>query len=92
MNKEGATLIDVRSAEDFAKGSIPQAKHLPLEALQASPESAGKKDKPIILMCQTGVNATKAANILRKAGFTKIFNLQGGLAGWQAAGLPVIKK
>ena len=92
MNKEGAALIDVRTAEDFAKGSIPQAKHLPLETLQASPENAGKKDKPIILMCQSGVDATKAAHILRKAGFTKIFSLQGGLTGWQAAGLPVIKK
>lgn len=92
INKDSACLIDVRSTEDFAKGHIPQAKNLPLEALQSAPDSAGKKDKPVILMCQTGASATKATGILRKAGFTKVFSLQGGLAGWQSAGLPVIKK
>jgi rhodanese-related sulfurtransferase len=92
INKDNAALLDVRSADEFARGHVAQAKNVPLESLESTPDSAGKKDKPVILMCQNGQKAGKAAAILRKAGFTQVFSLQGGLAGWQTAGLPVIKK
>jgi rhodanese-related sulfurtransferase len=91
MNREHALLIDVRAADDYAKGHVAQAKSLPLASVESNPESVGKKDKPVILMCNTGVQSGKAVALLRKAGFEKVFNLQGGLAAWQAAGLPVVK-
>jgi rhodanese-related sulfurtransferase len=92
MNRENAVLVDVRSAEEYAKGHVAQAKNLPLQTLEKTPDAAGKKDKPLIVMCQNGQTSAKAAAALRKAGFTKVFALQGGLAGWQQAGLPTIKK
>lgn len=91
LNQQNAVLLDLRTNEEFAGGHVAQAKNLPLAALEAKPDSAGKKDKPVILMCQNGAVARKATAVLRQAGFAQVFNLHGGLAAWQAAGLPIVK-
>lgn len=91
MNREHAVLLDVREQDEFDRGHVPQAKHVPLEKLAADPSLAGKKDKPVILMCATGARSAKAAIALRKAGYEKVYNLDGGLNGWTTAGLPTVK-
>jgi rhodanese-related sulfurtransferase len=92
LNREHASLIDVRSAEDFAKGHVAQAKNIPLDQLANRVNDVGSKDKPVIVMCATGQVAAKAATTLRAAGFSNVVNLLGGLGAWQTAGLPTIKK
>jgi rhodanese-related sulfurtransferase len=56
-------------------------------------ERAGelKKDRPVIVVCNTGSTAGPAAAQLRSAGFAEVFVLAGGLAAWREAGLPVRK-
>ena len=49
------------------------------------------KDKPIIVVCAAGINATKVANQLLKAGFSQVNLLKGGMNAWTTAGLPVVK-
>ncbi len=49
----GATLIDIRRAEDFKAGHIAGAKNLPFETLKKAPESVGDKDDNIVLYCYT---------------------------------------
>jgi rhodanese-related sulfurtransferase len=44
-----------------------------------------------LLHCQGGVRSAKACDLLAKNGFTKLYNLQGGLNAWQQAKLPVVK-
>jgi rhodanese-related sulfurtransferase len=90
INGKNAQIVDVRSAEDYAKGSLPNAKNVPLAALK---ERAGelKKDKPVLVVCNTGSTAGPAAAQLRSAGFAEVFVLAGGLAAWREAGLPVKK-
>lgn len=82
--------IDVRTVEEFSSGHAVTAKNIPLDVLP-SRLSEFNKDEPIYLICQTGNRSAKAASILEKAGFTKIFNVSGGTSAWKSAGLPIEK-
>ena len=88
INGKNATVVDIRSPEEFAKGSLPNARNLPAEKLK---QGAGvlKKDKPVIVVCATGREAGKVAAQLRASGFNDVFVLGGGLAAWREAGLPI---
>ena len=50
-----------------------------------------KKDKPLLTICENGMNSGKAANLLRKAGFGSVFSLKGGLRQWRSENLPLVK-
>ncbi len=90
INSKNAQIVDVRTPEDFAKGSLPNAKNIPSAALK---DRGGelKKDKPVLVLCDTGRTAGPAAAALRAAGFAEVYVLAGGLAGWREAGLPIRK-
>jgi len=60
---------------------------VPLSGLDGGGELAKRKDKAVILYCDTGDRASKAAGALKKLGFGKVFNLTGGLGGWAAGRL-----
>jgi rhodanese-related sulfurtransferase len=49
------------------------------------------RNNPIILVCQSGVNARKLVPELNKLGFSEVAVLDGGVQGWQAAALPLVK-
>lgn len=83
----GATLVDVRTAQEWRTGHASAAKHVPLDTLQNS--SAGiRKDRPVVLMCRSGVRSATAAQILADRGYTT-HSLRGGIAAWRAAGEPL---
>ena len=50
------------------------------------------KDSPIIVVCNTGLTSKQACQMLQKAGFSNIHNLQGGITEWRNANLPLTKK
>ncbi len=50
------------------------------------------KDKPVIVVCQSGNRSSSTCNALTKRGFEKVYNLSGGISAWEQAGLPVTKK
>jgi len=52
---------------------------------------AGAKSQPVVLVCRTGQTAGAAAKRLKKAGFEKVYVLDGGVAAWQQADLPLVK-
>jgi len=92
INRANAVVLDVRDDAEFASGHITDAKHIPLAQLDARIGEIRKfKDKPILVYCQSGVRSGKACDILRKHEFSKVHNLQGGLAAWIQAKLPVVK-
>jgi rhodanese-related sulfurtransferase len=83
----GATLIDVRSAQEWRTGRAPQAKHIALDRLQTS--TAGIiKNKPVIAVCASGVRSASAARLLASQGY-QAHSLRGGMSAWRAAGEPV---
>lgn len=87
INREGAVVVDIRSAEDFAAGHIIDAVHFPLADLpKVSERLAGK---PLIVCCMSGNLAGKAARQLKLQGFTEVHALKGGIAAWRAENLPV---
>ena len=88
INSKNATIVDIRPPEEFAKGSLPNARNLPADKVK---DRAGelKKDKPLIVICANGSAAGKVAAQLRSSGFSDVFVLNGGLAAWREAGLPI---
>ena len=83
----GATLVDVRSAQEWRSGRAPQAKHGPLDRLQSS--TAGiQKTRPVIAVCASGVRSASAARLLAAKGYDA-YSLRGGMAAWRQAGEPV---
>ncbi len=91
LTPSNVLVLDVRSAEDFAKGRIPGAKSLPLADLPAKLASL-PKDKTIVTYCGniTCALAPKAAYKLAEAGF-KVMELFGGFQTWQDKGFTVEK-
>jgi rhodanese-related sulfurtransferase len=85
-------VVDVRSTDEYAAGHLRDAKHIPLADLANRIGELDKsKIKTVIVVDQTGNRAAKAANRLKAAGFDDIYTLEGGIAAWTAAGLPLIK-
>jgi rhodanese-related sulfurtransferase len=92
MNQGGALVIDLRSKDSFDAGHIVDARNVPAATLESQADSLKKwRDKNVITYCDTGSNGANAARALIKLGFTKVFNLQGGLNGWVKDNLPLTK-
>ncbi len=84
-----ATVIDLRSAEAFARGHIVNAKNIPMDELSANLEKI-RKHKSVITVCDAGITSNQAVNTLRKAGMDNVYNLRGGINGWTQANLPLV--
>jgi sulfur dioxygenase len=73
---------------DLLPGRIPGARPIPLSELL---ERAGELDRevPVVTVCRSGTRSAQATVLLRKAGFTKVANLAGGMLRWQSEGQPL---
>ena|SRR5512139_4207277 len=90
MNQPGSLVLDVREDAEFAAGHLPRARHIPLAQLSGRLDEIAKfKEKPVIVTCRSGARSGSACRALRKAGFTQVFNLKGGIGAWSQANLPV---
>lgn len=90
INREKAVLLDLRSAEEFAAAHAVGARHAPLDALEAKlPSLVKNKATPVVLMCASGVRASRGLLLARKLGYENVHTLAGGLRSWQEASLPV---
>jgi rhodanese-related sulfurtransferase len=92
INREDALLVDVSASGDFEKGHIAGAKNVQIS--QFDPENkllAKVRELPVVVTCRSGMSSSAAAKRLVKAGFKKVYWLDGGLAAWQQASLPLVK-
>lgn len=81
-------LLDVRTPEEYAGGHIGNASNVDWNSDNFAARAATyDKSKPIYVYCKIGVRGSKAAHKLSEMGFTKIYNLEGGILKWDAAGL-----
>ena len=82
------TVIDVRTPEEYASGHIPGAVNIPFDEVA---KRIADVDAPhgVALYCMVGPRARMGEAALLEAGYETVFHLEGGLAAWQAAGLPV---
>lgn len=84
-------VLDVRSPQEVAAGSLPGAVNIPLPELASRIQEliASISDNPdtgVVLVCQRGPRAERAATILMAAGVRKLAVLKGGVAAWRSAG------
>lgn len=74
---QGATVLDVRTAEEFTNGHLPQATNMPIQSFDVAAVDklvGGDKSKPIVTYCSKGGRAQKAKDQLEAAGYTHVVN------------------
>ena len=92
INRENALVVDVSPINDYEKGHVVGSKHVAMS--QFDPESkllAKVRELPVAVVCRNGMGSTTAAKKLVKAGFKKVYWLDGGIAAWQSAELPLAR-
>jgi rhodanese-related sulfurtransferase len=92
INREKAVLIDVCEPAEYAQGHALGSKNIPLGQLESQlPLLVKNKNLPVILVCQVGGRASRAASQAKKLGYERAQALSGGLKAWREASLPVEK-
>ena len=71
----GATLLDVRSTDEFKVGSLPYAKNIPLAILPLLAHEHMEKHEPVLIYCRSGGRAIIAEKILAGLGFTDVTSI-----------------
>jgi len=92
INRDNALVVDLSPSGDFEKGHIAGSKSVQLS--QFDPENkllTAAKALPLVVVCRTGQASADAAKRLKKAGFEQVHWLDGGIAAWQQADLPLVK-
>jgi len=93
QNDDDGIFIDVREDSEFKKGHVLSARHMPISSFDKRITELEKfKDKPMIVYCATGARAARAAGKLKKAEFSSVYTIQGGMGGWEKANMPITTK
>lgn len=75
--KAGATVVDVRTPDEYADGHYEGAKNVPVNELQARLSEFGPKDRPVVVYCASGARSAMAAKMLKSLGYAEVFNAGG---------------
>ncbi len=85
-------LIDVRTPKEYVEGYIEGAINIDFRNKDFEERIAKvDKSKPIAVYCGRGGRSGKCSAYMKKAGFTKIYDLNGGITEWKFKGKPVVK-
>ena len=88
---EGAALVDIREPDEYAKVHIAGSRLHPSSVLALLPQDADT-EKPAVYFCHSGRRAAAAADTIEQRGHSSAYLMEGGLAAWQSAGLPVQRR
>jgi rhodanese-related sulfurtransferase len=92
LMNQGALLIDLRPLEQYSAGHVGGARQMSGEQiLQAADTLKKYKEKAVVVYDDTGSVSASAVRQLAAQGFTKAFNLRGGLSAWRTENLPLIR-
>jgi len=90
---DGIQLLDVRTEQEWNEGRIQGA----IRIGHAEDDFAARvtkeldPSKPVLVYCRSGNRSAQAARKLEKLGYSRIYDLKGGIKAWLAAGRPVVK-
>ena len=88
----GVISLDVRTAQEFAEGHLKNAININVESGNFENEIANlDKTATYAVYCRSGRRSAVAVDLMQKAGFTNLFNLDGGVIDWTASGYPLEK-
>lgn len=86
LSEENVQLVDVRTADEFAEGHLPNAINIDINGDSFDIETAKlDKEKPVMVYCKKGGRSAKAAANLKAQGFKTISDLDGGIMSWDEA-------
>jgi rhodanese-related sulfurtransferase len=92
INRENAVVLDIRASAEYGEGHITGAVNIPFDRLQDRIRELDKyKSRTIILVCKMGQHSGGIAKQLRQGGFNDVRRLSGGISGWTAEQLPLVK-
>jgi len=87
----GLVVLDVRTTEEFAEGHLDGAMMIDFYAPDFADQIATlDRDVPYLLYCRSGNRSSQARAIMEQLGFTDVADVDGGIAAWVDAGLPVV--
>jgi len=89
LSEKAPLAIDVRAAREREQKYIAGSLSIPLNHL-AEKLDALPKDRSLLVYCAGGYRSSIAASLLERNGFDRVSEIAGGIAGWEAAGLPVL--
>ncbi|GJM30612.1 MAG: hypothetical protein DHS20C17_32470 [Cyclobacteriaceae bacterium] len=90
--KGNLQLIDVRTPEEVAEGTIDGAQNIDFRDPKFKQQIATlDKTKPIAVYCGAGGRSGKTSQLLEELGFQEIYDLTGGFTQWEAENFPVVK-
>lgn len=96
---EPPLLLDVREPTEFALAQIPGSLNVPRGVLEQAcewdyeetvPELAGRKERPIVIVCRSGNRSILAADVMQQLGFTDVVSLKTGVRGWNDFEQPLV--
>ncbi len=91
-SKENAILLDVRTPKEVAEGHIANATNIDYFSPEFKAELAKlDKTRPVLVYCHSGRRSGNTMAALQEMGFSEVYNLETGIVGWEAAGLPIEK-
>ncbi len=88
LMEEGAVLVDIRAADEYAREHITGARHMPVSDIVGKQLPVGEA-KAVIYHCRSGQRTQMNADALAACVSCEAYVLEGGLDGWKAAGLDV---
>ena len=93
LELEDVQLVDVRTPEEYNEGYIAKAQNINFESPTFDDDITKlDKNKPVLLYCQAGGRSAKCAEKMVKAGFVKVYDLEGGISKWKHKGFEVKAK
>jgi rhodanese-related sulfurtransferase len=90
MKETTSQIVDVRTPGEFSEGHIANAVNMDVTSDDFESKIATlDKEKPVMVYCKAGGRSAKAAAILKENGFKKVYDLDGGMIGWNEAKKPI---
>lgn len=85
-------VLDVRTPEEHAEARLERAVLVPVHELDGRlGELPADKSRPVLVYCAMGGRSARASQLLAEKGWTKVFNMEGGIKGWLEEGRPVLR-
>jgi phage shock protein E len=90
--ESGVVTLDVRTPGEFAEGYIEGARLIDFQSGNFENEIATlDKNATYAVYCRSGNRSGQAVKVMQDAGFTNVFNMNGGVIEWANAGLPLVR-
>lgn len=92
ITESGVVTLDVRTPAEFAEGYIEGARLIDFQSGKFENEIATlDKNVTYAVYCRSGNRSGQAVKVMQDAGFTNVFNMNGGVIDWTNAGLPLVR-